>query len=200
MKDMKATVKPSTFQFISGNLALDFVNTVGDRLASASRKEHFLSSKDLAVWIKLAGLHAGHRRAVRLQDAIALREALYRIFEAAFRSEAPRKGDLLLLNDVVGRSRSSWKLEAVNRNLQWQWMDPGKIPYPLGQIAESAVQLLLSNEIQLLRQCGDEYCGWLFLDRSQGRRRKWCSMRDCGNRAKVRRFFRKKRKLSRSPK
>ncbi|MGA2590961.1 MAG: CGNR zinc finger domain-containing protein [Bryobacteraceae bacterium] len=36
-------------------------------------------------------------------------------------------------------------------------------------------------------------CGWMFLDTTRNRSRQWCDMRDCGNRAKVRRFREKRR-------
>ena len=40
------------------------------------------------------------------------------------------------------------------------------------------------GELDRVKACPGDDCGWLFLDRS-GRRR-WCSMDSCGNRAKVR--------------
>src|SRR5436190_1196254 len=42
--------------------------------------------------------------------------------------------------------------------------------------------LLTSDSRGLVRQCEDAGCGWLFLDRSNARKRRWCSMADCGNR------------------
>ena len=52
---------------------------------------------------------------------------------------------------------------------------------------------LLASEQQLahLRQCCGDNCGWLFLDSSKNHSRRWCDMRDCGNRAKVRRHRQK---------
>jgi predicted RNA-binding Zn ribbon-like protein len=41
----------------------------------------------------------------------------------------------------------------------------------------------------MIEQCEGDVCGWLFLDRSPAGRRRWCSMRDCGNRAKARRHY-----------
>ena len=45
------------------------------------------------------------------------------------------------------------------------------------------------EELSRLRECASETCQWLFLDRSKSRTRRWCDMRDCGNRAKARRFY-----------
>ena len=33
-----------------------------------------------------------------------------------------------------------------------------------------------------------DLCGWLFIDSSRGRRRRWCSMKTCGNQAKAARY------------
>jgi len=44
-------------------------------------------------------------------------------------------------------------------------------------------------------QCADEQgCGWLFVDTSKNRRRRWCDINDCGNRAKQRRYQQRARK------
>jgi predicted RNA-binding Zn ribbon-like protein len=57
-------------------------------------------------------------------------------------------------------------------------------------IAFAAVQLLLDDDLRSrVGQCADaEGCGWLFLDLSKNRSRRWCSIRECGNRAKQRRL------------
>ena len=46
----------------------------------------------------------------------------------------------------------------------------------------------LETERPRLRACGNRRCGWLFVDRSAGGRRRWCDPSACGNRMKVRRF------------
>ncbi|HEV2391667.1 MAG TPA: CGNR zinc finger domain-containing protein [Verrucomicrobiae bacterium] len=38
-----------------------------------------------------------------------------------------------------------------------------------------------------MRLCQGDTCGWLFVDSSKNHSRRWCDMRDCGNRAKARR-------------
>lgn len=58
----------------------------------------------------------------------------------------------------------------------------------LGFVAADAVALFGTNDRQRLKICGHERCGILFEDRSNGLRRQWCSMKDCGNRAKARRY------------
>ncbi|WP_438447324.1 CGNR zinc finger domain-containing protein [Gorillibacterium sp. sgz5001074] len=62
----------------------------------------------------------------------------------------------------------------------------------LAAVAVSAAELLTAPEPPPVRMCGGEGCGWLFLDETRNRKRRWCSMSDCGNRAKQRRHYAKK--------
>ncbi|MBV8433017.1 MAG: CGNR zinc finger domain-containing protein [Candidatus Eremiobacteraeota bacterium] len=64
----------------------------------------------------------------------------------------------------------------------------------LVRVATDAVRCALSavarDAIELLARRGDNLsaclgCGAIFLDASRGKRRRWCAMQRCGNRAKV---------------
>ena len=52
----------------------------------------------------------------------------------------------------------------------------------------AAVELLTSDAVEHIGRCADDSCGWLFLDTTRSRTRRWCDMKVCGNRNKVRRF------------
>ncbi len=180
------------YHLIGGNLALDFLNTVGNRLAPVKRIEYLRTQEDLNHWARLAGFTPMQSRRIPLREALSLREALYGILTARLNGTRPRKPHVAMLNRFALRARAGWKLTPGEPVWRWNWNGGTRVAYPLASIAESAAALLTSDDLTCVRQCGDAQCGWLFLDRSQGRRRKWCSMQDCGNRAKVRRFFRKK--------
>jgi predicted RNA-binding Zn ribbon-like protein len=69
-----------------------------------------------------------------------------------------------------------------------------RLERPWWPVVRSAAELLTSPHLlDRLGQCADPQCGWLFLDTSKSRTRKWCDINDCGNRAKQRRFQKKKR-------
>lgn len=55
-------------------------------------------------------------------------------------------------------------------------------------MARSAAALLTAEEVERLKLCDAHDCGWLFVDASRNRSRRWCDMADCGNRAEARRF------------
>jgi predicted RNA-binding Zn ribbon-like protein len=57
------------------------------------------------------------------------------------------------------------------------------------RIVEAAVALLVSDAMRRVKACPT--CGWLFLDVSKNRSRRWCSMDTCGAVAKARRYYRR---------
>jgi predicted RNA-binding Zn ribbon-like protein len=65
---------------------------------------------------------------------------------------------------------------------------------PLWPVLWSAADLLTSARLAQARTCADPRCGWMFLDESKNRGRRWCAMENCGNRAKVRRHYERRRR------
>jgi len=196
-------------KFVGGRLCLDFVNTVGGRdRAGAAIRDKIAAYADLLAWSVLAGTvdrrlaSALARLAARdakeaahvLARAIRLREALYRIFKCAIEGRRPAEADVDVLRVELCVARSHQRLSAHRCGFVWTFperltaLDRILWPIPL-----SAAGLLTAGALTKLRQCGGADCGWLFLDTSRNHRRQWCDMRDCGNRAKVRRFREKQR-------
>ena len=69
----------------------------------------------------------------------------------------------------------------------WQYSDSDALERPLWPIALNAVELATSSGVTRVKECASDNCNWLFLDVSKNRSRRWCDMKDCGNRAKARR-------------
>jgi predicted RNA-binding Zn ribbon-like protein len=69
----------------------------------------------------------------------------------------------------------------------WVW-DPRRdiAAAILGPITLSALTLLMEKDLLRTKRCAGQECGWLFFDTTKNNRRRWCEMRVCGNRAKVR--------------
>ena len=74
----------------------------------------------------------------------------------------------------------------------------GSVRQLLTGLALEAIGLIGSEQSSRLRQCEAESCAVLFLDESRTGERRWCSMANCGNRAKVR-SFRQRSQVRRSP-
>jgi predicted RNA-binding Zn ribbon-like protein len=60
-------------------------------------------------------------------------------------------------------------------------------------LALRAVDLFQTLPLSRTRICAGRNCGWLFIDTSKGGRRRWCDMATCGNAAKGRRHYQRKR-------
>ena len=93
--------------------------------------------------------------------------------------------------------------QIIMKKKAYVWDTAGNKSKPdwiLNPIVRSAAELLASDELKKVKTCADPACGWLFLDVSRNRRRRWCDMQDCGNRAKASRFYRKKTGLDNSTK
>lgn len=60
---------------------------------------------------------------------------------------------------------------------------------PGNRLALEFGRLLTSGDIARFHRCEDQHCGWVFLDTSRHRIRRWCSASDCGNRNRVRAHY-----------
>ncbi|RRO16942.1 zf-CGNR multi-domain protein [Saccharopolyspora rhizosphaerae] len=58
----------------------------------------------------------------------------------------------------------------------------------LATIASALATLLITGEVERVKRCPAEDCGWVFWDSTKNRSRRWCSMQVCGNRQKARTF------------
>lgn len=197
-------MRPSTddFQFIAGNLALDFVNTIGDRLGEA--REYFTSSAELTRWSRLAEVVPAHGRLSltprRLAAVRSAREELYRLFHPIALGASPARLALSVFNTRLETVAMARRLRLDRGAVRWEWLASARDPRMLlARVYASAAELLVSGQFRNVRQCGGEACGWLFVDRSPAGRRRWCSMSDCGNRAKARRHLAAVRRAARRP-
>ncbi len=196
---------PPNFQFIARNLALDCCNIVGGKRGVVDRPEKLTSYSNLLLWAEKAGV-LGPQEISRLaaasqqhpekassvvKQAILLREALYRIFLAVIAAEGPADSDLAVLNSELGRGLGCLRIAPGKERRGFALEDctaGERLDAPLGAIARAGADLLTNAEaLDKLRQCQGDSCGWLFLDSSKNHSRRWCDMRDCGNRAKVKR-------------
>jgi predicted RNA-binding Zn ribbon-like protein len=191
---MHMTRKASTqdFQFIAGSLAIDFVNTVGNRLGA--QREYLTGIAAFRRWAHAAGLGncaTSRLTQKQLSDLVFLREQLYGACRSLLRT-----GQTKQLAAVIHRYLPAVlpyrTLRKTPQSYEWAWDAPASIAIK-GSILLSAAELLTSGNDRKLRVCEDCECGWLFIDRSRSTPRRWCSMTDCGNRAKTRRHYRRVR-------
>lgn len=199
---------------VAGRLCLDLANTLGG-LRGHEAPEHLGTYDDLVAWAVAAGALDGERGAAlvaearrrpadaerALVEARALREAIHGAVSARIAGHAPRPADLDTLNAALARALSRRRIacEGGDASLAWD-ADPAALDAPLWPVAASAADLLTSpRDLARVRVCGgaeEGRCGWLFVDETRSGTRRWCSMRDCGNRAKARRHYERTRRGS----
>jgi predicted RNA-binding Zn ribbon-like protein len=178
--------------WLGGRPALDLVNTLRERWRR--RVETLVTPADLALWLERAGVVAeGAPLTVSadvLDEARALREAIDACVGALVDGAASPPAAIALVD--------SWLVHAGPRPRLALGADGipslGERPAgdsarrALGAIALDAAQMLgRAEERARVRVCASDTCSARFYDRSPAGRRRWCSMRTCGNEAKARR-------------
>jgi predicted RNA-binding Zn ribbon-like protein len=66
-------------------------------------------------------------------------------------------------------------------SLRRRWRSPDALLFPL---AKAMAQLVCEEDFQHVKACEGPRCTLVFLDRTRGHGRRWCSMSVCGNRVK----------------
>ncbi len=188
------------YEFVGGNLALDFANTVHNH-GMADPGDDLKVVADLVEWAGQAGLLRGTEiaklrrdppRNTQFRRALALREVLYEIFRRTAKGKKPRQEALRRFQSFYQSAIRCAEFHPSTDHYRLTWprrLHP--LERALREIARSAAGLLTSEALTRVRQCAGENCSWLFLDTSRNRLRRWCDMKACGNRAKVQRFRRR---------
>ena len=201
---------PVPFEFNSGRLCLDFSNTVRARPTS-ERIDLINNYGDLLEWSRQAtiltpgeasslaeeALRRARQASEVLTQTLAIREAIYGLFSALAAGLPAPPGDLRTLNRAIGRAMAHAGLSQSAGRFQWSWPE---VPLDLDRVAwwvsRSAADLLASSDLTFVRECAGYDCGWLFMDTTKNRSRRWCDMGTCGNRAKSRRHYERTRAAS----
>ena len=160
---------------VGGRLALDFLNTADWASDGTVVHEKIAELADLDVWLRAVGLP----ETVRPGSVEAI-HSFRRDLRRVFRAEADaRLSDLQALLGAIDLGETT--------SLNDLACQPA-----LGLVAISAVSILGDpRERGRIKTCPGIDCGWMFIDETKNRRRKWCLMETCGNRAKAARHYRR---------
>ncbi|MBL5769168.1 CGNR zinc finger domain-containing protein [Heyndrickxia sporothermodurans] len=185
------------FPLISGNISIDLVNT--EVVRNGTRNDLFTTVEDVIDWI-----HTLEEEKV--------------IFPYQLRGGVDKWAEeaLPILRDVRSFLREGYEQVADGNKLSGDWVcqleelikkapftysvqDDELIPIPVGKssdaiaslIAYDALNLFTNNQLSYMHRCANPDCVLLFID-TRGRR-KWCSMKICGNREKVTRHLKLKK-------
>jgi predicted RNA-binding Zn ribbon-like protein len=126
-----------------------------------------------------------------LSAALALREALFRLFTAG---GAAGTADLAVLNAALSHAPPRTRLRPQADGYGWELpADLIDAQLLLAPVLWSAGDLLAGARLGRVRQCANPRCRWLFVDDSKSGNRRWCAMAMCGNRAKAQRHYARRR-------
>jgi predicted RNA-binding Zn ribbon-like protein len=199
--------RAGSLTLVAGGLALDFANTSSGR-GGERHLEHLCNATNVVTWARHAGLF-DEEVAARLvekiaasdpafseflDDALSLRETIFRIAAAIAHKRTPDQADLSFLSARCATALAKATLEMGADGARWRWPAADPIPETvLGAIALSAVGLLRDSDPKRIKQCPGEHCGWVFFDMTKNGSRRWCEMKVCGNRAKAKTHYRRHR-------
>jgi predicted RNA-binding Zn ribbon-like protein len=207
-----AATRPPPF-FIADNRGLDFLNTIAvpvdTKVEWLTSGEDLLSWLKQAELVPDDALDAFRKTAVPGElDGIAAQARALRdwfkpfIYKHMGKALAPSSlRELEPLNQLLARDDEFGQIVARDRlgdqnhargqekreisGLAWRrlrrWQSPGSLLFP---IARSLADLVCTEDFTCLKACEGPECTLLFIDRTRGRARRWCSMAVCGNRAK----------------
>jgi len=200
------------FEFDGGTISLDFVNTVSGMRGGNDPRDRVLTYPDLVYWAAQIGL-IDDPQAAKLYDraerepgraahahaeAIRRREALHDVVLAAVDERPAPAAALETLNGWIAdaMAKRRFRMTAPGK-FEASLEDDGDLLAFLRPVALDAAELL-EHEVSraLVGVCEERLvgrCAWLFLDTSRNHSRRFCSMGECGNRAKQRRHYRRRK-------
>jgi predicted RNA-binding Zn ribbon-like protein len=190
---------PEPFKLYAGHPALELVNTLDLRF-SAQAVDLIPTYRDLlrlttqlqlltAEQARKLGRKVDEKDAQRvLASTVELREALAAVLYGRIDGGKPPAVQIQILEQQFHAAGLHRRLLAGESHLEWTWSGVERqAEIPLWMLAQAASDLLVSSDAELIKDCGDPTCRWLFLDVSKNHTRRWCDMKTCGNRMKARR-------------
>jgi len=201
MARRRPPANPIPDQSLDADRALAFVNTLSGRPTPAPA-EGLVSYDALVGWARdqrlvspsaaerlqaLARKHP-HQAAMVLGRARDLREALHGVIAAIEADRLPPAAALDTLGRSLAAAYAHGRLVPHEGRLQWAYEGDDDLDRVVWEIAHATGRLVLSPRVTRVRACAAGDCGWWFLDETKNHSRRWCDMKLCGNREKLRRF------------
>lgn len=169
--------------------ALDFLNT--EVRIDGELVDFLQNDDDVLRWLAHAGWPVD-KIAVKfqLEELLELARALRMSIRVSIERLKAGNSDCNVMNIFLHSAHSHLKLIADNDGsvrLERRW-NPESLMEVLGPLSESAAELLVNGDLELIKRCENADCVLWFYDRTRAHRRRWCSMATCGTRNKVAAF------------
>ena len=178
------------FIFIANNFSLDLVNTLVN--VNGQETDLLLENSDVSAWLDVQGLSLS--RAMNTKEFEQLKE-LREVIKSwvLLRSEIKQSHlsqSLRTLNKYLNQQNATKKLIQNQDGFSYETQDQQLSPQSLlAKVASEFAGILVAGDLEKVKQCSAQQCILVFLDTSKSKRRRWCSMKVCGNRAKASSFY-----------
>ena len=170
-------------QLIGGHPVLDFVNVAPASLGDALK---------LAVATDVISRAEAKTLETRGDGEVTALRALREVLHGAFATAEPPRPALDALAQAWAAAAAHARLRAARGGriaLTFDVAGSGAAVLR-HRLLQQAIELLTSDLRGRVGTCAS--CGWLYLDTSKNRSRRWCSMRMCGGAAKSRAYYRRR--------
>lgn len=195
---------PLPAESVDAERVLAFVNTLAgrprevpderltgyDALVDWAREQHLVSAAAADRLLAEARRHP-HQAAAALSRAKEFREALNELATAIDRGRPPGAEVLKTISESLAAAYANGRLVPHDGALQWVASAEDDLERIRWEVARAAGRLVVSPRLARVRACAAADCAWWFVDDTKNRSRRWCDMKLCGNREKLRRFRKK---------
>jgi|SRR5215469_6693436 len=190
----------NSFDWSGGHPALDFVNTLDERpsdepVENLATYDSLVRFAEQAALIDAATAKRLHRlpgapSALVARRARQLREQFHEVLAASCRRDKVPQDALRAAVAAIQQAHAARGLVTSTKSCLavHDWISPGAVDVPLHACAIAIEDLLVNTDRSRIRKCGATDCAVYFIDTSKANRRHWCSMSNCGNREKQRRW------------
>ncbi|MEO9274685.1 CGNR zinc finger domain-containing protein [Marinomonas sp. 5E14-1] len=180
--------KPS-FIYLGNSLAMDFINT---QFASHEEiVERLTCFGDIHQWAAQTGIELDACQCDSEIEAVwELRGAIKTLMGNKVNQQTFSQEAVKVVNSYLCHAPNQQQLLVVNDGMTLQPLCKKlTLNQLLGKISHEAAELLTSSKSEQIKACSNERCILMFLDTSRSKKRRWCSMERCGNRAKAANFY-----------
>jgi predicted RNA-binding Zn ribbon-like protein len=192
---------PVPAESVDAERVLAFINTLSGRPTAApverlgtyealvqwAKEQHLVSAAAAERLIAESRKHP-HQAAAVLARAREFREALNHLAVAIDAGRQPATAALKTIGECLAGAYANARLVPHDGALQWIASAEDDLDRVVWEIGRAAGRLVVSPRLARVRACAAGDCGWWFVDDTKNRSRRWCDMKLCGNREKLRRF------------
>ncbi|GAA5106036.1 CGNR zinc finger domain-containing protein [Haloechinothrix salitolerans] len=176
------------FDFDPGSFCLELLLTGGP--VQVHRTELLRGPGDIVEWVvqsrlaRVAALDDVRVRPSELRELKDFRDVMWSVARGVARGDTVDREHLAHINDCASMDLNP---ELDPDTGARRWAAPITGDQILGAAARDAIELI-GERASRVRECVADGCVLVFCDTSRPGNRRWCSMRRCGNRSKVKAY------------